>query len=88
LSQRQHGHLSKFTQSKLVEGHPVSLVGNVFTIGFTSKFEYNLKLVDNARNHTLLAVKLAELGYPGIKIKFIKAEVEQKIKKSPEFIRG
>jgi hypothetical protein len=44
--------------------------------------------VDNARNHTLLAVKLAERGYPGIKIKFIKAEVEQKIKKSPEFIRG
>jgi DNA polymerase-3 subunit gamma/tau len=30
--------------------------------------------VDNARNHTLLATKLAELGHANAMIKFIKAE--------------
>ena len=31
-------------------------------------------LVDNARNHTLLQTKLAELGHANCQIKFIKAE--------------
>jgi DNA polymerase-3 subunit gamma/tau len=46
----------------------------VFTIGFDPEFEDHLGLVDNARNHTLLQTKLAELGHPNAQIKFIKAE--------------
>jgi hypothetical protein len=30
--------------------------------------------VDNSRNHTLLATKLAELGHPNAMIRFVKAE--------------
>lgn len=31
-------------------------------------------MVDNVKNHTLIATKLAELGYPGAQVKIIKAE--------------
>jgi len=43
-------------------------------IGFDPEFEDHLGLVDNSRNHTLLATKLAELGHPNAMIKFIQAE--------------
>ena len=68
------GRTSPFTRSYLLEAHPVALVKNVFTIGFDPEFEDHIGLVDNARNHTLLQTKLAELGYPGLQFKFIKAE--------------
>ena len=35
----------------------------ILTIGFDPEFEDHLGLVDNARNHTLLQTKLAELGH-------------------------
>ena len=47
---------------------------NVLVIGFDPEFEDHLGLVDNARNHTLLQTKLAELGHANCQIKFIKAE--------------
>jgi DNA polymerase III subunit gamma/tau len=68
------GRASPFTRSYLLEAHPVSLLKNVFTIGFDPEFEDHIGLVDNARNHTLLQTKLVELGYPGLQFKFIKAE--------------
>ena len=46
----------------------------VLTIGFDPEFEDHLGLVDNARNHTLLQTKLAELGHANAQIKFVKAE--------------
>jgi DNA polymerase-3 subunit gamma/tau len=58
----------------LLEAHPVSFVKNVFTIGFDPQFEDHIGLVDNARNHTLLQTKLAELGHANGQFKFIKAE--------------
>jgi len=68
------GRVSPFTRTYLLEAHPVSFLKSVFTIGFDPEFEDHLGLVDNARNHTLLQTKLAELGHTNAQIKFIKAE--------------
>jgi len=68
------GRVSPFTRSYLVDANPVSFVKNVLIIGFDPEFQDHLGLVDNARNHTLLQTKLAELGHANCQIKFIKAE--------------
>ena len=68
------GRVSPFTRSYLVDAHPVSFEKNIFTIGFDPEFEDHLGLVDNARNHTLLQTKLAELGHANAQIKFVKIE--------------
>lgn len=68
------GRASPFTRSYLLEAHPVSFAKNIFTIGFDPEFEDHIGLVDNARNHTLLQTKLAELGHANAQFKFIKAE--------------
>ena len=68
------GRVSPFTRSYLVDAHPVSFDKGILTIGFDPEFEDHLGLVDNARNHTLLQTKLAELGHANAQIKFIKAE--------------
>lgn len=65
---------SRFTGGYLINAHPVSFAKGVFTIGFDPEFEDQMGLVDNARNHTLLQTKLAELGHPNFQIKFVKAE--------------
>ncbi|HEX3856744.1 MAG TPA: DNA polymerase III subunit gamma/tau, partial [Verrucomicrobiae bacterium] len=76
------GRVSPFTRSYLVDANPVSFEKNILVIGFDPEFQDHLGLVDNARNHTLLQTKLAELGHPNCQIKFIKAEapVGEKIK--------
>jgi len=68
------GRVSPFTRSYLVDANPVSFEKNILTIGFDPEFEDHLGLVDNARNHTLLQTKLAELGHPNAQIKFVKSE--------------
>ena len=68
------GRASPFTRGYLIDAHPVSFEKNIFIIGFDPEFADHLGLVDNARNHTLLATKLAELGHHNAMIKFIKAE--------------
>jgi DNA polymerase-3 subunit gamma/tau len=67
------GRVSTFTRSYLLNAHPVSFAKSVLVIGFDDEFADYLGLVDNARNHTLLATKLAELGHPSAMIKFVKA---------------
>jgi DNA polymerase III subunit gamma/tau len=76
------GKVSPFTRSYLVDANPVSFEKNILVIGFDPEFEDHLGLVDNARNHTLLQTKLAELGHANCQIKFVKAEapVGEKIK--------
>ena len=69
------GRVSPFTRSYLVDANPVSFVKNVLVIGFDPEFQDHLGLVDNARNHSLLQTKLAELGHANCQIKFIKSEV-------------
>jgi DNA polymerase-3 subunit gamma/tau len=68
------GRASPFTRTYLMEAHPVSLANNVFTIGFDPEFEDHIGLVDNTRNHSLLQMKLQELGIADAQIKFVKAE--------------
>jgi DNA polymerase-3 subunit gamma/tau len=68
------GRVSPFTRSYLVDANPVSFEKNILVIGFDPEFQDHLGLVDNARNHTLLQTKLAELGRANCQIKFIKAE--------------
>jgi len=68
------GRASPFTRSYLLEAHPVSLVKNVFTIGFDPEFADKLELVNNPKNQALLQTKLGELGHPNTQIKFIKSE--------------
>ncbi len=68
------GRVSPFTRSYLVDANPVSFEKSILTIGFDPEFEDHLGLVDNARNHTLLQTKLAELGHANAQIKFVKTE--------------
>jgi DNA polymerase-3 subunit gamma/tau len=68
------GRVSPFTRGYLIDAHPVSFLKGTLVIGFDPEFEDHLGLVDNSRNHTLLATKLAELGHPNAMIKFLKAE--------------
>ena len=68
------GRVSPFTRGYLIDAHPVSFEKKILVIGFDPEFEDHLGLVDNARNHTLLATKLAELGHPNAMIKFVKAD--------------
>ena len=68
------GRASPFTRSYLVDANPVSFEKNILVIGFDPEFEDHLGLVDNARNHTLLQTKLAELGHANAQVKFVKTE--------------
>jgi DNA polymerase-3 subunit gamma/tau len=58
----------------LINAHPVSFEKNILVIGFDPEFADHLGLVDNSRNHAMLATKLAEMGHAQAMIKFIKAE--------------
>jgi DNA polymerase III subunit gamma/tau len=66
--------VSPFVRTYLLEAHPVSFEKNLFTIGFDPEFQDHVGLIDNARNHTLLQTKLAELGHANCQIKFVLAE--------------
>jgi DNA polymerase-3 subunit gamma/tau len=68
------GRASPFLKTYFLEAHPVSFDKNLLTIGFDPEFADHLRLVDNARNHTLVRTKLAELGYPGALVKFVQAD--------------
>jgi DNA polymerase-3 subunit gamma/tau len=74
---------SPFLHSYFTEAHPVSLAKNVLTIGFDEEFAAHIPLVDNAKNHTLIQTKLAELGHPKTLVKFIQAEAPPKWKNPP-----
>ena len=81
------GRVSPFTRGYLIDAHPVSFIKGTLVIGFDPEFEDHLGLVDNSRNHTLLATKLAELGHPNAMIKFIKAEAPdgwERVKATPQ----
>jgi DNA polymerase-3 subunit gamma/tau len=78
------GRVSPFTRSYLVDAQPVSFEKNILTIGFDPEFEDHLGLVDNARNHTLLQTKLAELGHANAQIKFVKTEASARAVKQNE----
>ena len=58
----------------MIEAQPVSFERGLLVIGFDPEFEDYRGLVDNARNHTLIQTKLAELGHPNSQIKFIRQE--------------
>ena len=77
------GRVSAFTRSYLVEAHPVSLVKNVFTIGFDPEFGDRLELVNNQRTHSLLQTKLQELGQANVQIKFILNEAANRPSVAP-----
>jgi hypothetical protein len=65
---------SPFIQSYFNAAHPVSLVNNVFTIGFDPEFSDQIQLVNSAKNRDLVHTKLAELGHPNVQVKFIEHE--------------
>ena len=68
------GRVSPFARSYFIEAHPVSFAKNVLTIGFDPEFAEHIAMVDNAKNHTLIATKLTELGHPGAQVKIVQAE--------------
>lgn len=68
------GRASPFARSYFLEAHPVSFAKGVFTIGFDPEFADHIGMVDNAKNHTLISTKLAELGVRGAQVKIIKDE--------------
>ena len=67
-----------------MDAQPVSFDEKLLTIGFDPEFEDHLGLVDNARNHTLLQTKLAELGHANAQIKFVKVEASATAAKQNE----
>lgn len=67
------GRASPFARTYMAEAHPVSFQDNLFMIGFDPEFEDHMGLFDNARNHTLVQTKLAELGHAGARVKVVKA---------------
>jgi DNA polymerase-3 subunit gamma/tau len=71
------GRASPFARSYFIEAHPVSFAKNVFTIGFDPEFADHIGMVDNAKNHALIATKLAELGHHGAQVKIVKSERPQ-----------
>jgi len=77
------GRVSSFTRSYLLNAHVVSFEKNVLVIGFDPAFSDHLGLVDNSKNHTLLATKLSELGHPNSMIKFVKAEAPASWERKP-----
>ena len=60
------GKASPFTRTYLLEATDgvFDRDSNTFTIFFDEEFEEHVTLLDNARNHTLIQTKLAELGVP------------------------
>ncbi len=68
------GRASPFARSYFLEAHPVSFLKNVLTIGFDPEFADHIAMVDNAKNHALIATKLADLGHPDAQVKIVKAE--------------
>jgi DNA polymerase-3 subunit gamma/tau len=68
------GRASPFTRTYLLEAHLVSFEKNLLIIGFPPEFEEHIGLVDNSRNHALLQTKMAELGFPGIQVKFSRSD--------------
>ena len=66
------GRESPFTRSYLLEAHPVSMVRNVFTIGFRQSTAEHIPLVDNPKNQKLIQESLASLGHPVTQIRFVK----------------
>ncbi len=58
---------SPFMQTYFQQAHALSFSNDVFEIGFA---EEHLALVDNQRNHDMLAEQLAELGYPDVQFRF------------------
>jgi DNA polymerase-3 subunit gamma/tau len=68
------GRANPFVKAYFVEAHPVSFEKNLLTIGFDPEFADKLPLVDNPKNHALVQTKLAEMGYPRARLKFIQAE--------------
>jgi DNA polymerase-3 subunit gamma/tau len=67
------GRASPFAKSYLVEAHPIGLEKDVLTVGFDPEFAEHLELVNNEKNRNLLQTKLAELGYAGLQVRFIKS---------------
>ena len=67
------GRVSPFARTYLLEAHPVTLVKNVFTIGFDPEFSDHIGLVDNSKNRTLIQTKLQELGCGEVHVTFIVA---------------
>ncbi|MBM3834598.1 MAG: DNA polymerase III subunit gamma/tau [Verrucomicrobia bacterium] len=65
------GRVSPFTKTYLLEAHPVSLIKNIFTIGFDPEFADHVGLVDNSKNRALIQTKLQELGAGEVHVKFI-----------------
>ncbi|MFM1769402.1 MAG: polymerase subunit gamma/tau [Verrucomicrobiota bacterium] len=67
------GRSSPFARSYLVEAHPVSLKGQVFTIGFDPEFSEHLGLVNNTKTLAIIQSALAALGHRSLQIQLVEA---------------
>jgi DNA polymerase-3 subunit gamma/tau len=68
------GQTSPFTRTYLLQARPVSFDKSLFTIGYNPEFEAQIGLIDNS----LLQAKLAELGHPNVRVKFVKTEAVER----------
>jgi hypothetical protein len=68
------GRASPFSRSYLLEAHPVSIENAVLTIGFDPETADHIELVNNEKVRTVIQRRLDELGIPGSRVRFVKAE--------------
>ncbi len=68
------GRTSPFLRNYLLKGFAVSLEREVFTIGFPPASAHFLPLIENTKNHKLIATVLRELGLKDPRAKFVQRE--------------
>ena len=71
---RVAGEVQPFAAGYINEAHPVSLEGNLLTIGFAPEYIDQMELADNPKFHQTLQQSMERLGHRGIEIKFVQAE--------------
>ena len=71
---RVAGEVQPFAAGYINEAHPVSLEGNLLTIGFAPEYVDQMELADNPKFHETLRQSMEKLGHRDIEAKFVQAE--------------
>ena len=71
---RVAGEMQPFAAGYINEAHPVSLEGNLLTIGFAPEYLDQMELADNPKFHQTLQQSMEKLGHRDIEVKFVQAE--------------
>lgn len=71
---RVAGEMQPFAAGYINEAHPVSLEGNLLTIGFAPEYIDQMELADNPKFNQTLQQSMGKLGHSDIEVEFVQAE--------------